>query len=131
MWQREEQDGWKYLTTHPGLPRLERVLHEGQVRELVPYARASQRSVCGDPGGFDPCWLSEARSPPVVAVLVDLPDLVRVGVLVVQLDVVLVPAEAVHGGCEIRVRRCAELTVELSPPRYQPRLDSQHCYRGC
>lgn len=102
------------LTLVPRLPRFERVLHEERVWELVPYARASRRDVRGDTGAFDPRGLREADNPRVVAVLVELPDLVRVGVLEIQLDMMLVPVEAVRAGCELGVFRRAVLTVELA-----------------
>lgn len=57
--------------------------------------------------------MRDADNPRVVPVLVDLPDFVGVGVLVVQLDVVLASVEAVSVRREMRVVRRAVLTGEL------------------
>lgn len=58
--------------------------------------------------------MSDASDPRVVAVFVDLADLVGVGVLVVKLDVVLGTAEAIGDDCELGVVGSAVLAVELA-----------------
>lgn len=97
----------------PRLAGHERVLHEGGARELVPDAGSAGGRVCGDGGPGSAVRLRDAGYPRVVAVLVDLADLVA-AVLVVQLDVVLLYIEPVGDGCELGVVCCAEFAVEVS-----------------